>query len=101
MATYLPSANLTPLWSFFHYDITGGVSAAITTLQTALTNAYTDLSVQVFQDTTENQTNNAVIVINDSQVISVAPGNYVGYNQGSWSQYGATDFGNKFTAYGS
>jgi hypothetical protein len=76
---------LSPLYSFVQFS--GTVSA----LQTALNAMPTVTSgtVQCFADTTTGQTTWAVVVVNDSQVFSVPPNNYVGFNQGTWTQYPA------------
>jgi hypothetical protein len=93
--TYLPTANLSPLYSFVQFS--GTVSA----FQTAL-NAMpgvTSGSVQVFADTTSGQTSWAVVVVNDVAVMSVIPNNYLGYNQGQWTQYTPTKLGQLYTVY--
>jgi hypothetical protein len=102
VATYLPTANLSPLYNFVQYT-SGG--SGITNLQTAL-NALpgvTSGSVQVFADATTGQTSNALVVFNDQQVFSVPSTNYVGYNQGTWAQYTAAKMAgggtSVFTAY--
>lgn len=93
MPTYLPTTSLTPLYTFVQF------SSTVSAFQTALTAAFPGLNIQVFQDTTAGQTTWAVVVVNDSTVLSVQPNNYVGYNQGSWSQYTPTKLGQTFTAY--
>jgi hypothetical protein len=83
--TYVPTANLTPLYSFSQYTSGGGTSG----LQTAL-NAQPGITsgqVQVFADA--QVSGNALVVFNEQQVFSVPQNNYVGYNQGTWTQYPA------------
>jgi hypothetical protein len=83
--TYVPTANLTPLYSFSQYTSGGGTAG----LQTAL-NAQPGITtgqVQVFADA--QVATNALVVFNDQQVFSVPLNNYVGYNLGAWTQYPA------------
>lgn len=93
--TYLPTADLTPVWTFVQKT---GTSAA---LQTALTTQYPDVtSIQCFDDA--NKSGNSLVVVNSGEwEASVPASGYVGYNQGTWSMYTATAFAAKFTAYGS
>lgn len=81
MATYLPTASLSPVYTFIQFS--GTVSA----FQTALNSAFPGMGIQCFADTTSGQTSWAVVVINDTTVIPVPPNNWVGYNLGSWTQY--------------
>jgi hypothetical protein len=81
VATYLPTANLTPLYTFIQFS--GTVSA----FQTALNAAFPGLGIQCFADTTSGQTSWAVVVVSDAIVLAVPPNNWVGYNQGSWTNY--------------
>lgn len=81
MATYLPTKNVTPVFTFFQYTSGGGVSG----LQTALVAAYTTVTIQVFTDASVS--GNALVVVNDLIVFSVPVNNWVGYNQGTWAQY--------------
>lgn len=81
MATYLPTANLTPQYTFFQFTTGAGVAA----LETALRAAYTDQNVQVYAD--DNTAGNALVVVNGAQALSVPPNNWIGYNLGSWTQY--------------
>lgn len=81
--TYVPTANLTPLYTFTQFTTGGGPSA----LQTALNSAYSGMNIQCFADA--QVSGNALVVVNDQQVFSVPPNNYVGYNLGTWSQYPA------------
>lgn len=91
--TYVPTANLSPLYSFAQF------SSTVSAFQTAL-NALPGVSgVQVFADATAGQTTWAVVVWNDVQVMSVPPNNYLGYNQGQWTQYTPTKLGQLFTTY--
>lgn len=83
--TYVPTANLTPLYTFTQFTTGGGPSA----LQTALNTAYPGLGIQCFLDTTSGRTTWALVVVADSTVFSVPPNNYVGYNLGTWAQYPA------------
>lgn len=78
MATYLPTPSLTPTWTFFQFASTVGA------LETALRAAYTDQNVQVYAS--DQNAGNALVVVNDVQVISVVANNWVGYNQGFWQQ---------------
>lgn len=81
MATYLPTASLSPLFTFVQFS--GTVSA----FQTALIAAFPTLTIQCFAD--GQVSGNALVVTNDQMVISVAPNNYAGYNGGVWAQYPA------------
>jgi hypothetical protein len=81
--TYIPTANLSPLYNFVPF------SGTVAAFGTALGTAFPGFTIQTFADTTVGSTSNAVVVINDSTVLSVAPGNYLGYNQGLWQQYTA------------
>lgn len=101
MATYLPTASLSPLYTFVQFS--GTVSA----FQTALNSAFPGMGIQCFADTTSGQTSWAVVVINDADAIAVPPNNYLGYNSGpaspGWSQYPASKLAgggaSLFTAY--
>jgi hypothetical protein len=81
--TYLPTANLSPLYTFVQFS--GTVSA----FQTALAAAFPGFNIQCVADATSGQTSYAVVIINDATVMSVAPNNYLGYNLGLWQQYPA------------
>jgi len=81
--TYVPTANLSPLYNFVQFS--GTVSA----FGTALGTAFPGFTIQTVADATSGQTSNAVVIINDSIVLSVAPNNYLGYNLGLWQQYPA------------
>jgi hypothetical protein len=81
--TYVPTANLTPLYTFTQFTTGGGPSA----LQTALNTAYPGMNIQCFADA--QVATNCLVVVADSQVFSVPPNNYVGFNQGTWAQYPA------------
>jgi hypothetical protein len=83
--TYLPTANLSPLYNFAQFTTAAGIPA----LQTALNTANPGMTIQCFADATTGQTSNALVVANDQQVFSVPPNNYVGFNQGAWAQYPA------------
>jgi hypothetical protein len=87
--TYVPTANLTPLYTFTQFTTAGGVSAFNTALNTAYNTLFPGMTIQCFADTTSGHTSNAVVVVNDQQVFSVPPDNYVGFNQGTWAQYPA------------
>lgn len=95
MATYIPTANLSPLSTFVQFS--GTVSA----FQTALAAAFPTLTIQCFAD--GQVSGNALVVANDSMVISVAPNYYAGYNGGCWAQYPAAKMAgggsSLFTAY--
>lgn len=93
--TYVPTANLTPLYSFSQFTTAAGVAA----LQTAL-NAQPGVvanSVQVFADA--QVAGNALVVVNDSVVFSVPPNSWVGFNQSQWTQYTNTKFTQTYTTY--
>ena len=81
MATYLPTANLSPTYSFFQFTTGAGVAA----LETALRAAFADQNVQVYAD--DNTVGNALVIVNGERAMSVPPNNYVGYNLGSWTNY--------------
>jgi len=85
MATYLPTASLSPVYTFVQFTSGGGVSG----LQTALNGlpGVTSGTVQVFADA--QVATNALVVFNDQQVFSVPLNNWVGFNQGTWAQYTA------------
>lgn len=88
MATYLPTANVTPVFNFVQYTTGGSGLANLATALNAMAGV-TSGSVQVFADGTSGQTTNAVVVVNDNTVFSVPTTSYVGYNQGTWAQYTA------------
>lgn len=85
MATYLPTANLTPLYKFTQFTTLAGVSA----LETALRTDAPTQNVQVYADT--QTTGNALVVANDQRAISVPPNSYVGYNRGTWAIHTAAE----------
>jgi hypothetical protein len=91
--TYVPTANLSPLYSFAQYSSTPSA------LQTALNalSTVTSGTVQVFADA--QASGNALVVFNEAQVFSVPANNWVGYNQGTWAQYSNAKFGTTFTSY--
>lgn len=95
MATYLPTVNLSPLWTFVAFS---GTASA---LQAALNAAFPGLNVQCFADA--QVAGNALVVVNDTQVLSVAPTWFIGLNQGQWSKYApaalAGGVNSTFTAY--
>lgn len=92
MATYLPTVNLTPLYTFVQF------SSTTSALQAALISAFPDVaSIQVFADAANS--GNALVVANDAQVLTVPVNSYVGYNLGSWAQYTAAKLATLFTAY--
>jgi hypothetical protein len=93
--TYVPTANLSPLYAFTQFS--GTVSA----FQTALNSAFGAAAgnIQCFADTTSGQTAWAVVVVGDQQVLSVPPNNYIGFNQGQWTQYTPTKLGQLYTVY--
>lgn len=91
--TYVPTANLSPLYSFVQF------SSTVSAFQTALNSAFPGLGIQVFADATSGQTSWAVVVVGDATVLSVPPNNYIGYNQGSWTQYTSVKLGQLFTTY--
>lgn len=97
MATYLPTASLSPLYTFIQFS--GTVSA----FQTALNAAFPGLGIQCFADTTSGQTSWAVVVVSDAVVLPVPPNNWLGYNLGGWSQYTPAQMAgggaSKFTVY--
>ncbi|MCW2904219.1 MAG: hypothetical protein JWO67_6484 [Streptosporangiaceae bacterium] len=77
--TYVPTANLSPLYTFVQFS--GTVSA----FGTALTTAFPGMTIQTFTDT--QNAGNALVIVNDTTVMSVAVNNYLGYNQGLWQQF--------------
>jgi hypothetical protein len=79
VATYLPTANLSPLFTFVTYSSTVGA------LETALQAAFASQNVQVYADDTNS--GNALVVPNASAAISVPSGWSIGYNQGFWMKY--------------
>lgn len=92
MATFLPTVNLSPLYTFVQYSSTASA------LQTALIAAFPDVvSIQCFADAANS--GNALVVANDVQVFTVPANSYVGHNLGSWAQYTAAKFATLFTAY--
>lgn len=92
--TYLPTASLTPQYTFFQFS-------TVSALQTALNTAYPGMNIQCFADA--QVSGNALVVVNDSTVFSVPLNNYVGYNLGTWAQYPAAKMAggasSTFTAY--
>jgi hypothetical protein len=97
VATYLPTVNLAPLFNFVQFTTGGGASA----LQTALNAMSGVTNVQCFADA--QTSGNALVVHNETTVFSVPPNNYVGFNQGQWTQYPAAKLAgganSTFTAY--
>jgi hypothetical protein len=95
--TYLPTANLSPLYTFTAF------SSTVSAFATALGTAFPGFSIQAIADTTAGKTSNALVIINDSIVMSVAPGNFLGYNLGVWQQWTAAQMaggvGSLFTQY--
>jgi hypothetical protein len=95
VATYLPTANLSPLWTYVQF------SGTVAALGTALGTAFPGLTIQTFAD--GQNSGNALVVVNDATVITVAPNSYVGYNQGSWQVWPAAKMAggpnSQFTAY--
>lgn len=91
--TYVPTVNLTPLYSFAQYSSTPSA------LQTALNALATVTSgtVQVFADA--QASGNALVVFNETQVFSVPANSWVGFNQGTWTQYTNAKFLTTFTSY--
>ena len=81
--TYLPTPLVGQVQSFVQFNST--VSALNTAIQAAFASAAGTIVVQA--DTVSGQTSNAVIIVNDSVVFSVPPNNWVGYNNGAWSQW--------------
>lgn len=79
MATYLPTKNIT-VYTFVQKT---GTSAQ---LQTALLAAFSGLGIQCFDDASIS--GNTLVVAN-GQAFSVAPNQYVGYNNGAWEVYPA------------
>lgn len=83
--TYLPTPLVSKVHSFVQF------SSTVSTLSTAVLAAFASAGTIVIQaDTVSGQTSNAVIIVNDTVVFSVAPNNWVGYNFGTWSQYTPT-----------
>ena len=82
---YLPTPLVGQVQSFVQYTTGGGVSALNTAMQAAF--AATAGTIVVQADTVSGQTSNALVIVNDSVVFSVVPNNWVGYNQGTWTQW--------------
>jgi hypothetical protein len=82
-AQYLPTPLVGKVQLFVHFSST--VSALNTDIQGAF--ATTVGTVVVQADTVTGQTSNALVISNDNTVFSVAPGNWVGYNNGQWTQW--------------
>ena len=80
--TFIPTKEVAKVQNFVQFSST--VSALNTAMQSAFGSAGT---VVVQADTVPNQTSNAVVIFNDNVVFSVAPNNWVGYNNGQWSQW--------------
>jgi hypothetical protein len=98
VATYLPTANLSPLLNFFQYGGTGTTAA----LQTALNGVYS--GIQVFADGASGNTGNALVVIPGQAPLSVKANYYVGQNEdGQWVSLPAAKLAggaaSKYTAY--
>lgn len=81
--TYVKSEHLRNLYTFIPF------SSTVSAFQSALIAAFPGFNIQCVADTTSGQTSNAVVVINDSVVMTVPPGSFVGYNLGLWQQFPA------------
>lgn len=81
MATYLPTKNVSPVYTFIQKT---GTSAQ---LQTALRAVFTDVAIQCFDD--GDTAGNTLVVVNDTQSFSVPANYHVGYNLGQWELYPA------------
>lgn len=81
--------------------ITQTTSNAVTSLGTALNSAFaaTAGNIQTWQDTTSGQTTNCVIDSGNTSVLSVAVGNWVGWNNGGWQQYTPSQMTANFVQY--
>lgn len=78
MATYLPTASLSPLYTFLQFTTGGGVAA----FETALRAAFPNENVQVYAD--DQTAGNALVVANAVTAFSVAPNSWVSCTLGSW-----------------
>lgn len=80
---YLPTPLVGKVQNFVQFSST--VSALNTAIQSAFASVVGTIVVQA--DTVSGQTSNALVIANDNVVFSVVPGNWVGYNNGQWSQW--------------
>lgn len=85
--TYLPTASLSPQYTFFQFTTGAGVTALNTALNTAYNTLFPGMTIQCFADTSAGHTTWALVVVNEQLVFSVPPNNYVGFNLGTWAQY--------------
>ena len=89
---YLPTASLSPLYIFVQKTST---SAA---LQSALITAFPSVaSIQCFDDAAN--AGSSLVVVNDVQVMTIPSTNWLGYNQGTWTQYTNAKFITLYTVY--
>lgn len=95
--TYVPTANLTPLYSFSQFTTGAGVAALQTALLAQPAVIAAAASVQCFADA--QISGNALVVVNDSAVFSVPPNSWVGFNLAQWTQYTNAKFTTTFTTY--
>lgn len=85
--TVVLSASTTATATGVTVTITRTTANAVSGLSTALTSAFaaTAGTIQVSAD--GQVTGNALVVANDTSVTSVAPSNWLGFNNGLWTQY--------------
>lgn len=88
--TVVLSASTTATATGVSVTITRTTANAVSGLSTALTSAFavTAGTIQVSAD--GQVTGNALVVANDSVVMSVVPANFLGFNNGQWTQYTPT-----------
>lgn len=79
---YLPTKEVAKVQNFVQFTTGAGVSALNTALQTFAAAAGTILA-----QTDAITSGNALVIVNDNTVFSVAPNNWVGFNFGTWSQW--------------
>ena len=85
--TVVLSASTTATGTGVTVTITRTTANAVSGLSTALTSAFaaTAGTIQVSAD--GQVTGNALVVANDSVVLSVLPANWIGFNNSQWAQY--------------
>lgn len=95
MTQYLPASEVSKVVNFIAFS--GTVSAFQTALNTAF--GATAGNIQCMADTTTGQTANALVIVNDNFVMSVAPSNVVSWTGGQWVQLSPTQLAAQYVQY--